>query len=131
MKRAFVTSLLVVGMGFGSVASTYAAKGGSGGNGGSAKLETPNATLNYDCDSTLCYAGNIVYFSGEGYDAVQGKALLQIGASLWSNVAVADDGTVNFHWNFFTIPGTYPVQLYQNGKGNKLELKGAVSVTIE
>jgi len=128
MKRAIVMSVMVISMAFGSVGSAFAAKGGK--NSGATQAST-SATLNYECDAPLCYAGDIVYFWGDGYDPVQGKALLQIGASLWSNVAVADDGTVNFHWNFFTIPGTYSVQLYQNGKGNKLVLKGAVSVTIE
>jgi len=127
-------SILVAGLALGSAGAAFAAKGGNGGNGGKDSGSTQavtSATLIYECDTTVCSAGDVVYFWGEGYDAVQGKALMQIGASLWSNVAVADDGTVDFHWNFFTIPGQYTVQLYQNGKGNKLELKSEVIVTIQ
>jgi len=129
--RAIATTLLVAGLTFGTMGSALAAKGGNGGRDSGSTQAATSATLNYECDTTVCSAGDVVYFWGEGYDAVQGKALMQIGASLWSNVAVADDGSVEFHWNFFTIPGQYTVQLYQNGKGNKLELKSEVIVTIQ
>jgi len=129
MKRAIVTSILVAGLAFGTVGSTYAAKGENNGKGSSANLEFSDLALQYECETPGCPAGDIVHFWGEGYDASQGKALLQIGGALWTAVAVAEDGTVEFQWNYFQIPGTYSVQLYQN-QGQKLELKGEVSVTI-
>ena len=123
--------IMVAGLAMGSYGTAYAAKGGNSENGGGGKSTTPSATLHSDCDSSPCVTGQTVYFWGEGYDASQAQALVQIGPGMWSATAVADDGTVDFHWSHFRLPGDYTFQLYQNGKGNKLELKASLTVTVE
>lgn len=133
MVRTIVTALAVAGVLFGPANLAYAGKGGNGGGTGAkggGKQESPSATLQSSCDSSPCLSGEVVYFSGEGYDSAQGQALLQIGAGIWSGVPVDADGTVDFTWNYFQLPGEYSVQLYQNGKGQKLELKAEVTVSI-
>lgn len=130
MKQAIVTSVLVAGLAVGSVGSAYAAKGGNGKgpNSSSTSFSTSGATLFYECEDT-CSTGEIVHFWGSGYDASQGQAMLNID-NIWSAVAVANDGSVDFVWNYFQIPYTYKVQLYQK-QGNNLELKSEVNVTIQ
>lgn len=129
MKQAIVTSVLVAGLALGAMESAYAAKGGNSTKSSGGKQQTTSATLNSECEAS-CYPGEVVRFTGSGYDASQGQALLKIGAGLYSAVAVASDGTVDFVWNYFQIPGDYSVQLYQEGRGNKQELKAQVTVTI-
>ena len=118
-------AVVVAVLACGAFGSANAAKGGAH------KDTAPAASLYSSCDDTPCFAGDPVDFWGEGYDASQGQALLQIGSGLFTSVAVYSDGTVDFTWNYFQIPGQYSVQLYQNGKGHKLELKSETTVSIE
>ena len=127
MMRTIVMSLLVTGLVFGPLGTVNAEKGG---NRSVAKYTAPGTTLVSSCDETNCVVGEPAYFWGDGYDASQAQALLHIAGG-YSVVAVASDGSVDFSFDYFQIPGDYSVQLYQNGKGRKLELKSELTVTVE
>ena len=131
MNKTIVSSLLIAGLALGPISMAHAAKGGNSDKAVGGKQETPAATLARSMCFSTGLVGDVVYFWGEGYDENQGQALLQIGSGMWSAVAVADDGTVDFHWNYFQLPGDYTIHLYQNGKGKKLELKSEVVVTVQ
>jgi hypothetical protein len=81
------------------------------------------------CDP--CAAGTVVHFDGSGFDATQGKALLNVNGAVTSTMVYAD-GTVSFDWPYFKVPGTFSVEAYQNkGGGAKLVLVAGTTVVVQ
>lgn len=85
------------------------------------------ATIQASCGP--CAAGTIVDFRGAGYDAKQGKAMLNIGGGTTST-AVWADGTIAFQWPWFTSPGAYSVKVYQWSRSGKPVLKAETTVHV-
>lgn len=100
---------------------------GRGGNKGGPKGDTTSATLDASCGP--CAENSVITFTGEGYDASQGKAILSMDGA-WTSVAVSADGTLAFDWAYFESAGTYTVEVYQNGKGKKLSLKSSLTLVV-
>ncbi|HET7677275.1 MAG TPA: hypothetical protein VFK38_05425 [Candidatus Limnocylindrales bacterium] len=94
-------------------------------NGGRSSV---SATVVPSCNP--CAAGTVVQFTGSGYDASQGKAVLDISGAITST-AVYADGTINFDWPYFGQPGSYVVKVFQDGRGHKLVLKAETTVAVE
>jgi hypothetical protein len=122
LTPALIIALLVVGV---AAATAAAARKPGGGNGGGTAT---TATLVPSCNP--CAAGGVVHFSGSGYDASQGKALLDISGAITST-AVYADGTISFDWPYFGQPGSYSVKASQWSKGGKLVLKAETTVIVQ
>ncbi len=105
-----------------------ASAGKGGGKGKPGGGSSSSATLYSSCNP--CAAGTVVSFWGSGYDASQGKALLNIQGGTTST-AVYPDGTIAFDWPYFRVPGSYDVKAYQWGNGGKLVLKAQVTVLVQ
>jgi len=88
---------------------------------------TSTASLAASCGP--CAVGAVVDFSGTGYDAKQGKAMLNIGGAVTST-AVYADGTIRFSWPYFSSPGAYSVSVYQWTRSGKPVLKAQLTVTV-
>ena len=86
------------------------------------------ATIVASCNP--CTAGDVVHFSGKGFDASQYKATMSFSGAV-TTTPVWSDGTISHDWPYFTQPGTYRVEVYQKGKANRLELKASTSVTMQ
>jgi len=100
-------------------------KGGGNGNGGGGGKES--ATLVPSCNP--CAAGDVVHFSGSGYDASQGVAQLDV-AGAFTSTAVYADGSISFDWPYFGVAGSYEVKTYQR-QGGRLVLRAQVTVAVE
>lgn len=86
------------------------------------------ATIQASCNP--CAVGTVVDFRGAGYDAKQGKAMLNIGGGT-ASTAVYADGTIAFQWPWFTSPGAYSVKVYQWSRSGKPVLKAETTVQVD
>lgn len=133
MKRAIVASVFIASLALLPMELAYAAKGGNGhanGQNGGTKNATSSATLTSSCDYSDCFAGVTVDFAAEGLDGSQLTVMIDLGNDRWGGTGVREDGTTEFHYAYKN-PGMYTVRLYQDGKGNKLELKAELVVDIQ
>jgi hypothetical protein len=87
-----------------------------------------SATLYASCSP--CAVGSVVDFWGSGYDARQGKAMLNIGGAVTST-AVDANGNIRFSWPYFSAAGSYPVSVYQWSRSGKPVLKAQLTVLVQ
>jgi hypothetical protein len=104
------------------LSGTGVADAARGGNRG-ARLA---ADLQPSCNP--CALGTTVHFNGSGFDASQGKAMLNIGGG-WTSTRVAADGSVSFDWPYFQVAADYDVSAYQT-QGNRMVVVAAVTVAV-
>ena len=124
-SRKLVMATVIAGLM--ALAAVPAAAAGNGNGNGLKRNSSPAATLHASCNP--CAAGDVVTFWGEGYDASQGKVILDMNGA-YTSAAVYADGSINFDWHFFQQPYTYTVDVWQNRNKKHLELKATMTVEV-
>lgn len=110
-----------------AVVSVPAFAGKGNANRDSAGKSATESTLTSTCNP--CVAGEEVLFSGTGYHADRGDALLDIGGTP-GIVGVAPDGSISFSWTFADA-GEYVVEVHQQRNKKHLDLKASATVVVE